>query len=268
MDTGVRFGPNRTRAELVWVTRTAPHNLLTARHLRSAGLDPLIEPALRIVALPSPGPIEVPDALVFTSLQGVRLHRFFPSLASLAVFTVGDHSARFARLRGYTNVTSAAGDVHDLRRLVAAALPAGSKVLHVSAARPAGDLVGMLREDGFMARRLCVYEAVEASPLDLEWIAGKLPAIGTILVHSPRAGRHVASWLAQQMTGWTGVVACISAAAARPFADLRSARTIIAAEPNEAALLDVLRELGVVRGSADRLLSPNFADEDNASAAW
>ncbi len=241
MDIGVRFGLSPNRDTLVWVTRTAPHNRLTSRRLRSAGFEPLIEPVLRVTPLPDVGPRAVPDALVFTSLQGVRLHRFFPSLAQLPVFTVGDRSARFARLRGYRRVVSASGDVHALRRLVRDTVPAGASILHFSAVQPAGDLVAMLAEDGFLARRLCVYETVEASPIELEWIAGKLQEIGIILVHSPRAAGHVAKWLDQQMPDWAGLAVCISAAAAKPFEGLAGAQTIVAATPDEAALLESLR---------------------------
>ena len=240
MDIGVRFEPNPHRDALVWVTRTAPHNRLTARRLRSAGFEPLIEPALRVIPLLQVGPIAVPDALVFTSLQGIRLHRFFPSLACLPVFAVGDHSARLAKLRGYRRVASAAGDIHDLRRLIAERLSPGSSVLHLSAAQPAGDLIAMLREDGFLARRHRVYETTEASPIDLEWIAGKLPEINAILIHSPRAGRHVAKWLFQQMPNWDGKIVCISPAAAQPFEILMQARAVAAVRPNEADLLKLL----------------------------
>lgn len=241
--TGVRFEPRPDSGKRVWVTRTAPHNRLTAQRLRAAGFDPLIEPALHIKATPSAVPLAVPDALVFTSLQGVRLHRFFPSLASLPVFAVGDHTARFAKLSGYRNVASSAGDVHDLRALIRDTMPPGSDILHMSAAQPAGDLQEMLREDGFTGRRLCVYEAVEASLVDLEWVAGELGEIGAILVHSPRSGRHIADWLSGQTSVWKGMVACISAAAALPFRETPGAETIIAARPNEDALFEALKRL-------------------------
>src|SRR3546814_3827643 len=91
---------------LVWVTRTDPFNRLTAKRLAGAGYTPLSAPALRIVAAPAPPLTAVPDALVFTSLNGVRLHRFSPALAGLPVFAVGDHSARYARAQGYRRVRS------------------------------------------------------------------------------------------------------------------------------------------------------------------
>ena len=236
----MRSDPFPTDDRLVWVTRSAPYNRLTGRRLRSAGHHPLLEPALRIIPTAAGRPIAVPAALVFTSLQGVRIHHFFPSLASLPVFTVGDRSARFARLRGYRTVYSASGDVSDLRKLIRETMHPGSEILHFSAVQPAGDLLGMLRGDGFVARRQCVYEAVEASVLDLEWVAGKLGQIDTILIHSPRAARHVSCWLHQQLPAWQGRIICISSAAAAAFDVFKRARTVVAARPNEADLMAAL----------------------------
>ena len=180
--------------DLVWVTRTDPFNRLTAKRLAGAGYEPLSAAALRIVPLPAPPLTAVPDALVFTSLNGVRLHRFSAALADLPVFAVGDHSARFARARGYRQVTSAAGNVADLCRAIRLGLSAPADILHVGAVSPAGDLAAMLGSS-YRVRRLPVYDVEESDPRDLEWIAGRLEEIGHILVHSPRAGFLVARWL-------------------------------------------------------------------------
>lgn len=221
----------------IWVTRTAPFNRLTVQHLKSAGIDSLIEPVLRVLPLQTPTAIAVPDALVFTSLNGVRLHRFRPSLSRLPVFAVGDHSARFARLRGYRRVTSASGDVHDLRRLICSRIAKGADILHLSAVHPAGDLAALLRSDGYRARRICVYDIAEASLAALDRVASALPDVGTILVHSPRAGRHVAAWLRRNALDWSGHVCCISEVAAGAFQNLANVRTVVAERPDEAALM-------------------------------
>src|SRR3546814_5297722 len=105
---------------------------------------------------------------------------------------------------------SASGDVDDLRRTVRDMMRAGADILHIGAVHPAGALAETLCEDGFRAKRLCVYDVVEADPRDLEWIAGQLGEIGTILVHSPRAGHHIAGWLMQQAADWRGEDLCIS----------------------------------------------------------
>lgn len=81
----------------MWVTRTAPFNQLTAKRLAAIGYETLLMPALRVVRVAKHVPVAVPDALIFTSLNGIRLHRFLPALADRQVFAVGDHSARFAR---------------------------------------------------------------------------------------------------------------------------------------------------------------------------
>ena len=80
----------------------------------------MLVPVLRIEPVVTAGPFAVPNALVFTSLQGVRTHRFLPTLSSVPVFAVGERSAQFARSRGYRTVFSADGNVktslvHELR---------------------------------------------------------------------------------------------------------------------------------------------------------
>src|SRR3546814_18556688 len=87
-------------------------------------------PALRVVPVATHVPVAVPDALIFTSLNGIRLHRFLPALANRQVFAVGDHSARFARAIGYRRVMSASGNVSDLAKLIVAHSVPGSTVLH------------------------------------------------------------------------------------------------------------------------------------------
>ncbi len=225
--------------DVVWVTRTDPFNRLTAKRLAGAGYEPLSAPALRIVATPAPPLTAVPDALMFTSLNGIRLHRFSPALADLPVFAVGDHSARLARARGYRRVISAAGNVADLCRTIRLRLRAPADILHVGAVSPAGDLAAMLGSS-YRVRRVPVYDVEESDPRDLEWIAGRLEEIGHILVHSPRAGFHVARWLDAVMPDWTGMAHCISSAVAEPFQSLPGISARISDRPDERSLLSTL----------------------------
>lgn len=88
---------NRAR---VWVTRTDPFNRLTVKRLAAAGYDALGAPVLAVVPLAVPPVVKVPDALILTSLNAVRLHRFVPAFAGLPLFAVGDRTARYARARG------------------------------------------------------------------------------------------------------------------------------------------------------------------------
>jgi uroporphyrinogen-III synthase len=219
------------------VPRTAPFNRITVQHLKRAGIESLIKPVLQVLPLQKPTANAVPDALVLTSLNGVRLHRFRRSLSTLPVFAVGDHSARFARLRGYRSVTSASGDVQDLRRQICSRIVQGADILHLGAVHPAGDFAALLRSDGYRVRRICVYDIAEASLATLDQVAPALPHVGTILVHSPRAGRHVAAWLRRNAHDWSGHVCCISEVVAEAFENIPNVRTVVAERPDEAALM-------------------------------
>lgn len=221
---------------LIWVTRTAPFNRLTAKRLVGAGHDALCAPVLRVVPVPAPPLMAVPDALVFTSLNGVRLHRFSPSLADVPVFAVGDHSARYARARGYRRVTSASGNLADLARAIRNGLAGPANILHVGAATPAGDLATLLGSP-YRVARLPVYGVEERDPREFDTIVDRLGEVGHILIHSPRAGRHVARWLAAVMLEWPGVVHCISSAAAEPFGQLPVISRVTASRPDERSLL-------------------------------
>ncbi len=225
--------------ELIWVTRTAPFNRLTAKRLAGAGHDALCAPVLRVVPIPAPPLMAVPDALVFTSLNGVRLHRFSPSLAEVPVFAVGDHSARYARARGYRHVISASGNLADLSRTIRNGLAGPADILHGGAATPAGDLESLL-EPRYRVVRLPVYGVEERGPREFNTIADRLGEVGQILIHSPRAGRFVARWLAAVMPEWSGVVHCISPAAAEPFGQLPDISKVTASRPDERSLLATL----------------------------
>lgn len=224
---------------LVWVTRTDPFNRLTAKRLVGTCHEALCAPVLRVVPVPAPALMAVPDALVFTSLNGVRLHRFSPSLAEVPVFAVGDHSARYARARGYRRVASASGNLADLSRTIRNGLAGPADILHVGAATPAGDLAKLLGSP-YRVARLPVYGVEERDPREFDTIADRLGEVGHILIHSPRAGHFVARWLAAVMPEWPGVVHCISPTAAESFGQLPVISKVTASRPDERSLLATL----------------------------
>ena len=224
----------------VWVTRTAPFNGLTAKHLAARGYKCGLFPALRVVSLERRRPFAVPHALVFTSLNGIRLHHFSPALADLPTFVVGDHSARYARAVGYRRVFSASGNVVDLARTIIQRSAAGNVVLHMSAARCAGNLPEMLAAGGVTLQRMPVYDAVESSFADLPFSIQDADSPGRIMIHSPRAGEHVAGWMMREHREWDGEIIAISKAAASPFGNLQRAHVTVASRPNEPEMLSCL----------------------------
>ena len=223
----------------LWVTRSSPYNLLTGHRLRAMGHSVLTVPVLHVQPVDQ-APLERhPDALVFTSAQAVRHHSFEARLASTSVFAVGDGTARAARRCGYTNVRSARGGVQDLQVLIATTIARPAHVVHYCAREPAGDLCGFLENSGFEAERRIVYESHEAGMDDLAGAVAALQLLDGIIVHSPRGAKRVAAVLRESR--WHGLVFCISQACAREFGELAGLLVETAAEPDESALMSVVR---------------------------
>ena len=227
-------------APTIWVTRTSPDNEKTADALRLVGFNALAVPVLRVEGLPAKALDEQTDAIVFTSANGVRHHSICPALLDIPVFAVGGRTAQSAALAGYTQVVSADGDVSDLERLIVQSLPQGSRLLHLSARRPAGDLTGNLHRKGYFAIRLAVYETLENAVTDLLACLPALERIGGILIHSPRAGRVVRCCLDKSPKRFDGIVYCISDAAAARFVGMERIDIRVAARPDEAAMLNLI----------------------------
>lgn len=227
----------------VWVTRTAPENERTAAMLAGIGYSALCVPVIEVQPLETGNIGGQPDAIVFTSPNGARLHPREHAARDVPVFAVGDRTARVAREAGYRRVASADGDVNDLGCLIACSLRRGSEVLCYGAETSAGDLVGDLRRHRFRVTAVPVYRTVSRA---IEAITGELPSIGSVgmtLVHSPRAGRVVRQCLDDAHSRFRGAIHCISAAAAAPFADVADLRVEVAARPNERSLLATLPDL-------------------------
>ena len=227
-------------APTIWVTRTSPDNEKTTGALRQLGFDALAVPVLRVQDLPEKALDEQPDAIVFTSVNGVRHHSICPALLDIPVFAVGDRTAKSAAHVGYTHVVSAAGDVLDLERLIVRSLPRGSRLLHFSVQRRAGDLTGNLRRKGYLATRKPVYETRDVAVAKL---LASLPApheINGILIHSPRAGHVVKRCLERTSRPFRGIVYCISNAAAASFVGKEGMDIRVAARPDEASMLALI----------------------------
>src|SRR3546814_1321140 len=91
----------------VWVTRTAPFKQLTAKRLAAKGYETLLMPALRVVPVATHVPVAVPDALIFTSLNGIRSEEHTSELQSLmrisyAVFCLKKKKTTMGYAHNYT----------------------------------------------------------------------------------------------------------------------------------------------------------------------
>lgn len=222
----------------IWVTRTSPDGMETAAILSSAGHQVIRVPVLDVRPLAGEPLLSAPDAIVFTSRNGVRHHPRSAALLQIPVFAVGDRTAGEASAAGYVDVRSANGNVGDLQRLILAHLLPPARIVHFGARDTAGDLRGFLRRFGYLADRRMVYAA---QSIALRWLLSvrrTLNSIDGIVVHSPRAADRVARVLAG--TGWTGMIWCISEACALRLIDVPGAELHFAGRPTDAALLKMV----------------------------
>ena len=135
----------------ILVTRPRADAEDLAKLLQARGHEVVLEPLLDIAMLPGEAvPADGVQALLFTSANGVRalLARNdgnISALRNLAVYTVGDATARSAKEAGFGDVHSASGDVKSLAALVSARVrPAVGPLLHIAGSDVAGDLAGLL----------------------------------------------------------------------------------------------------------------------------
>jgi uroporphyrinogen-III synthase len=218
----------------VWITRAQPGAARTAARLTALGFEPVVAPLLALRPLPD-ALDAAPDlasvaALAFTSPNGVSAFAALtPDLRDLPVFAVGDATAEAAREAGFADARSAAGDVHDLARLIAAT-PIDGLILAPGAREPAGDLPALLPDHA--VQRLPVYAAEEtdaAVPADFD----------AVLLHSPRAARALAAILIPD-AAQNRLAVCISAAAAAPLHAFSFAEIRTASAPDETSMLTAL----------------------------
>src|SRR5262249_43528861 len=154
-----------------------------------------------------------------------------------------------ARTEGFTIVASAGGNVGDLARLAGAQLRAqDGRLLHVTGSVVAGDLVGLLRAQGFMVERSVLYETRPTSALSAATVrALRAGAIGFALFFSPRTAAvfaRLADAARVAESCGTVIALSISAATDAALADLPWHDRRIAERPDQQALL----------GGLDRLL--------------
>lgn len=219
----------------VAITRAQPEAEATAVRVREAGGEPVLAPLLSIAPLPFDTDVEGVQALLFSSANGIRAFAAACPHRGLPTYTVGDASAAAAREAGMTDVRSADGDVGALAALAQRALdPRAGKVLHISGAHVAGDLVGALRQAGFAAERRVAYEA-RAATAPPEALLGRWDVA---LFHSARAAE---TFIALGAPGAaTRVAACMSPAVANAAAKTAWSRIVVAPRPRENDLLDAV----------------------------
>ncbi|MCJ2140859.1 uroporphyrinogen-III synthase [Methylobacterium sp. E-066] len=229
----------------VWVARPEPGAARTGAALAARGHTALVAPVLAVrptgAAVPE-GPF---DGLLLTSTNAVpALRDAAVLLRGLPVFAVGARTAALARAAGLGPVREGPGDAAGLAALVAAALPAGGRLLHATGTARKPEPAASLTAAGFAVVIVEIYAA--APVLTLPASVGDALAGGGLdaVLHYSRRSAAVALALADG-SGHGGAFRrlrhyCLSADVAFPLEAAGIPVHVVAARPRETDLLDAL----------------------------
>ncbi len=233
---------------LALLTRPRKDSEEVAVALGQRGLDVMIEPLLEIVPLPGvPVSTTGMQGILATSANGIRALAAATPDRTLPVWAVGDATAQTSRALGFSQVEAAGGDVNSLAALVIARCdPCVGSLLHVAGTVVAGDLSGLLRNDGFSVSRVVLYEAKTPQALSNSLKnALREKRLRCALFFSPRTAATFATLVGYAgLRGETGEILAyaLSRAVARELEVLPWKGMRVASLPSQAALLAVLDE--------------------------
>lgn len=233
----------------VLVTRPRADAETFAERLHTLGHTTFIEPLIDIAFDDGPTlDLTGVQALLLTSANGARAAVRRTTERAIRVLAVGPATGAEARALGFTRVNESTGEgVDALAETVREQLnPAQGALLHVTGTATAGDLKAALAPSGFAVRAKRLYDARAADGLSAsftaEITAGRLEAA---TFFSPRtAERFVTLIRAAKLEPHCAKIAALalSDAVAKALTPLRFRKVLVAAHPNAAALLDLLKQ--------------------------
>ncbi len=227
------------------VTRPEPQAAAFAKSVeRMFGTDwrVLVAPLVRIVPLPFDLDLAGVAALAFTSQNAVACFAAAEPRRDLPVYAVGARTADAARDAGFQQVAAAGGDATALQALLMSQAPFGGALLHVRGLDSAGDLADALTAAGIEARSVVAYRQ-EALPLpEAAATALREGHADAVALFSPNGARVFAETIARAALPPPPIAFCISEAAARPVRGCGIRRIEVAARPNAAAILELMRQ--------------------------
>jgi uroporphyrinogen-III synthase len=214
--------------------------------LRARGHDVLIAPLLQVEMVATDfssswGGIIITSANAPGAIAG---HPAREKLIKLPLYAVGKRSADAARAVGFTNVTSAGGDVRDLVRVITTRrADAAAPLLYLAGEDRAADLVAELVACGIAAEMAIVYRAVSAPFPPALSAALKAGEVDAVLHFSRRSAENYLSGAARAGVAEQALSVrhlCLSAPIAEPFVQAGAGNVAIAKRPDESALLALL----------------------------
>ena len=225
------------------LTRPQDDSERSALTLRARGHDVLVAPLMRIETVaadlrPHWGAIVITSA---NAAAAIANHPLRAQLTGLPVYAVGKRSADAARAAGFTDVTSAGGDLRDLILMIAEHRPdKHAPLLYLAGEDRAGDLIGDLAVHGIAAELAVVYRAITV-PFPPALIAALQAGQVDGVLHFSR--RSADNYLDGAKKAGIDAQAlnvrhfCLSPQIAEPLVAAGAAKVAVAKRPDEAALI-------------------------------
>ena len=212
----------------------------------------MLAPALRFEPLPLPPGNEADySGVIVTSanaLRAVAPQLKDHPLLKLPLFAVGAQTAAAARRAGFVEVISADGDAEALRECVVRGVGAApedtSPLLYLAGADISRDLAGELGARGIDVVTRSTYRMVPIARLPRDicdaFAANRIEAVLHYSTRSARAFLEAARAGGVEISALAIPQCCISASVAQVLREAGAARVVIAASPDEDALLTAL----------------------------
>lgn len=216
----------------VLIVRPQPGAAATAARVRALGHDSILQPLLATEAAAWTAPATPPDAVILTSAAAVRhAGSAAQPLKSLPTLCVGAATAAAALAAGWTRAQAGPGTLQAL--IDAAAAGPHRHFLHLAGA----DRTAVQVPAGLHIDVVVIYRA-RLQPLPV------LPAVDSVLLHSPRTAQHFAAeW--DRLGGARGQIGLHAISEATlAAAGAGWAATQVAAAPTDDALLATLPKAG------------------------
>lgn len=234
----------------VLVTRPQAESERTAAALRARGHEAVLAPLLRIE--PVADAVIAPTsaiAILMTSGNAARAAAAHPALGAirrLPVLAVGRQTAEAARAAGFADVISAEGDAAALAALAAQRFGSrAATLLYLAGNDRARNLAADLAPGGIAIETVVIYRARAVQSLPAA--ARAALAAGTIAGVLHYSARTAAIFL--QCAARDGLTEtarglahyCLSRRVAQTLRDAQFEHVLVAARPDEAAMLDLLK---------------------------
>jgi uroporphyrinogen-III synthase len=239
----------------VLITRPHGDAERTARQLALRGHEAIIAPIMRIERTSEPPPAGPFDAMILTSTNSVAaLASLRRDAKTLPVFVVGERTGSAVKEAGFHKVYIAGGDAASLAELVARTVSRGAKLLLIAGHDRKPEPEASLTKAGFEIALWTVYRAFPAEHFPE---TARHALSGRRLDAALHYSRRSAS-LALDLADKAGLGAelcalthvCLSADAAASLQAAGARFVVIAARPDENALLVALDEGADKFGSA------------------